>query len=209
MVVVSVRPTRCIDLSRGNADGPQGGHREGAFFATTPRGGAHRGQRRGGAGIGRTIGDILMTPVVDFQHSLTHREVLHPLFEFFIFGGAERVKVLIVDARRHNKVEPFAARHFCAPRHFAFRPQSGVDAVAIVFKTIVGHVGPCHISIKEAHGFHRFARQLFFKSLLRDARSTEVGTACFEVGINLRRRLCLHRSGNEACHAGVYPFIHT
>ena len=51
VVVVGMCPARGIDLSRGDADGAEGGNGEGRLFPASAVGGLDGSQRRAGAGV--------------------------------------------------------------------------------------------------------------------------------------------------------------
>ena len=214
VVVVGMRPARRIYLPRGNTHGAERGHSEGTLFAAASRGGAHRGEGRGSAGIGRFVSHIFVAPMVHLQSSLAHRQSLHAILELFVARRAKRVEGFIVHAHGQHEVPPFPFGHVLAPGHLAAGAQGAGRLRGVVFGRVVRHVGARHIGIKESE-CTAFVLILGQCQSLRGVLATAFGIAGLEVGLRLlvgilallhgsslggafgKCRLCRKRSGGE------------
>ena len=54
--------------------------------------------------IGRSIDNLLMTPVIHFQYGVVQRETLHPVFQLIKENHAAFIQILIVDSYRQYEM---------------------------------------------------------------------------------------------------------
>ena len=96
VVVVSMRPSGSVDLTRRNADGAEGGNEQGGLFATAAVGSADGGKGRAGASIGGGIDGFLMTPVVNLEDGVVEGKGTYAVFQFTIEDDACAVERFVV-----------------------------------------------------------------------------------------------------------------
>ena len=147
MVVVSMGPTRRIDLTRGNAHGPKGGDTKGRFLSATANCRAHRRKGRMCAAVGGLIGDFFMTPVVYFHDCVFHRHPFDAIFQFIIENFPVIVKILVVYSEGYDEMEEFFLGNLLPPRHFFAGFKRHIDIMAEEVPGIIGRVSQRHIFV--------------------------------------------------------------
>ena len=152
MIVIGVSPAGRVDLSGRNAHGTQGSHRERAFLTTAPIGRPEGGKRSRGAAVGRLVGDMLMTPMVDLQNGIIHTHAADTVLQFLVKDHARTVEMLIVHPDRQHKVAEEQVGHSVAPRHVAPGLETGAHILLKETTRIVRLVSQGHEAIKEVHG---------------------------------------------------------
>ena len=160
VVVVGVCPPRGVDLACGDAHGAQRCHGKGALLAAAAYGGAHTAQWGRRASVRGAVGHVFVTPVVDFEHGLVHREATDTLAQFLVAHRAEAVQVFVVHPHGQDEMQPFPFGHAASPGHFAACAQACLDLFDIELRGVVGHVGQAHVGIEEPQrpgGFGRSA----------------------------------------------------
>ena len=150
MVVVGMGPARRIDLTGRNAHGAEGSHQEGGLLAATSPRCAHGSQRRTGTDVGGGIVDLLVAPVVHFEHGIVQVESLDTGQQFFLEHHARTVEVLVVDTDGQHKVTEHIVGHL--PRHLATYLQRSPDIGEEEFALIVGHIVGRHVGVEKLHG---------------------------------------------------------
>ena len=149
MIVVGVRPARCVHLAGRDADGAECRDGEGALLAATPDGGTQRVHRRRGAAVAGLVADVLVAPVVDLEHSAVHRLALHALLQLVVVDDAEGVEVLVVDTQGQDEVPPLPAGDLRAPGHLAPGLQGDLDISLPEPARVVHAVGQRHVGVQE------------------------------------------------------------
>ena len=79
MIIIRMCPTGSIYLPCRNPHRTQRSHSKCGFFSATPIRCLHRCQRRTGTCITRTIDHLFMAPMIYFQNSVLHGQMLHPI----------------------------------------------------------------------------------------------------------------------------------
>lgn len=88
-----------------------------------------------------------MAPVVDFENSIFHRQVLHAVFELGIELHATLVEILVVDTYRDNKVQELTVGHRLAPWHLVTSKKRSINIALIESRVVIGLIGQRHIFI--------------------------------------------------------------
>ena len=207
VVVVGVCPARRVDLAGGDAHGAEGGHRERTLFAASARGGLQGGEGRRGAGVGGLVGDVLVAPVVDFQHRLAHRESRHAFLQFLVVLRAEAVEGLVVHPCGQYEVEPLALGHLRPPGELAAGAEGTFGLLAVKLHAVVGHVGPGHVGIEKLEGLEAVVGGLELPQAVGEVDGLEVRAAQHEVleGALVRLRRGRPRTAGEA--EGKHVFL--
>ena len=149
MIVVGVRPTGRIDLTRRYAYRTQSGHQQGRLFAATAISRTDSSHRRTGAGIAWLIDGLLVTPVVHFEDGVVQRKLLHAVFQFLIKYDTCTVQMLVVHPRRKHKVTEQLFGNIAAPGHFVGCLTRCTHVHQVEFARIIGNVGQGHVGIKK------------------------------------------------------------
>ena len=144
-----MRPTWRVHLSSGDAQRTQYGHRKRAFFATTPDGGFHTGQRSQGAGVRWLVGYMLMAPVVQFKYGLGHAQALYAFFQFVVQNHARVVQVFIVHTYGKYEMPEQQFGNVSPPRHFVARLERGFHVIQVETGGVIGDIGHGHIGIQK------------------------------------------------------------
>ena len=104
-----------------------------------------------------------MTPVVNLQYGVFHRQVLDPVLELFIKHFAVPVKIFVIYAHRQHKVAEFPVWNLAAPRHFVAGFKRIVYILQKEFAGIVCHVRHRHVGVQNFQCLLLFRRQFSVK----------------------------------------------
>lgn len=141
-----------VDLTRGDADGAEGGDCESRLLAAASDGLTDSAQRAARAGVGGLVGGFLVTPVVDFKYGFLHRETSDTLFQLLVEHGAGEVEVFIVDADGEDEMAKFALGHRFAPGHFLAGAERRAHVFEVKFRSVAAAVGENHVGVEKLHG---------------------------------------------------------
>ena len=150
VVIVSMRPTRRVHLARRNANRTKRGDGEGRLLTTTSIGGLHRSQRRTGTCVRRCVDDLLVAPVVHFQHGVVQGEVLDALFQLGVEYRTALVQVLVIYPHGQYEVAEDFLRDAVAPRHLLARLERGADVSQIKVTAIIRDIPNRHIRVHKS-----------------------------------------------------------
>ena len=151
MVIVGVRPARGVHLSGWDAHSAQGSHGECRLLTTATIGSAKRCQRAAGTSVRRAIRHVLVTPMVHFEDSILHTQVLNSGLQRFVEHLATHIQVLVVHTNRHHKMTELALGHALSPRHDSSGLQREAYILLVELATIVGLVWQWHVLVEKCH----------------------------------------------------------
>ena len=160
MIIIRMRPTGSIYLPCRNPHRTQRSHSKCGFFSTTSIGCLHRCQRRTGTCITWTIDYLFMTPVIHFQNSILHGQMLHPILQFSIKHPTRVIQILIIHPDRQHKMPEQFIRNLIPPRHLDTRLPGQANILQIIISRIIRHIPYRHISIEKHQGFLLIYRQV-------------------------------------------------
>ena len=119
MVVVGMRPTRSIDLTRRYAHGAESGDKKRRFLAATPVCCTDSGKRRACTCVRWLIVGLLVTPVVHLQYRVVHRQAFQPRHQLIVKHHTRAVEILVVDTHRQHEVAENIVGNRPAPNRLA------------------------------------------------------------------------------------------
>ena len=112
-----------------------------------------------------------MTPMVDFEYRLFHRQSLDPVAQHFIKHTARIVKTFVVHPQRKHKVAPLAFRHTLPPGHLLAGFERDLDIFQMKRGGISHEGGKSHIRVEK---FHRAAPLIVRCQPIEDAEHTGI-----------------------------------
>ena len=185
MVIIRMRPTRCIHLTSRNTYRTKGCHRKGRLFTTTPVSRLHGSQRRAGACIGRCVDYLLVAPMVHVNDRLLQRKSLYAVFQFLVKYHTAFVEVFIVYPNRKHEMAENVFRYCLSPRHLLTSLKRCLHVLQEVIARIIGNIPQWHVGIEKlksllfsrAHGLVKHCKQIAL---------SEVGLSGLQVCFNLR-----------------------
>ena len=157
VVVVTVRPTRGVTLTGGDAHGAESGHREGALLAATTVRGLQCGQRCRSPHISRLIVNIFVTPVVHLQSRIVHAHILDTVFQLVEDIRPRGVQILVVHAIDHHKMAENVVWNRLSPREGLPCFQRHLHLILIEIKIIIDEIAHRHIGVEESKIFSQIA----------------------------------------------------
>ena len=110
VVVVGVRPSGGVDLTRRDACGPERCDREHGLFTAPSESGADGGHRAERPPVGRTVGGLFVAPVIDLQGGVGEAHPLDAAAQRVRVYDAEIIEVLVVDPQRQDEVQELPLR---------------------------------------------------------------------------------------------------
>ena len=151
MVIISMCPTWRIDLSCRDTHSPQGRHRECRLLSTTTISRLQRSQRTTRSCITRTIGHMLVAPVVHLEDSVLDAQILHPRLQCLIEHLTTVVEALIIHSNRHYKMPELPFWHRLSPRHLCLCLKRKCHVLLIERTWIIRLVRQWHILVEEIY----------------------------------------------------------
>ena len=149
MIVVGMSPARGVYLAGRDAHSAQGCHRECGLLAASSERRPHCGEGRACAGIGRAVGHMFVTPMVDFKNGVAHRKVTDAVFQHVVEYHAAAVEGFIVHADGQHEMAELAFGYRLSPWHLVAGPERNVDVLPIEASAAVCQVGQWHVSVKK------------------------------------------------------------
>ena len=118
-----------------------------------------------------------MAPVVHFQHSIVHRQVLDARHQFVVEHEACAVEAFVVHAYGQNKmIEQLVGDRF-SPLGFRAGGKRAAHIRQIELTAVVGDVAYCHVGIEKGHGFPFFGTHF----RVENGEKVAFGELCFFV----------------------------
>ena len=149
MIVITMRPERCINLTGRNACTPKSADGKCRFLSTTAVSAAINIDGGNGSCIGRMVGCFFCTPVVDLDRSLCHIFSLDPLFQIFIENAAAGKDLFRIDPVIQNVVKEHFLCHIFHIRAVLPEENSMLCIVKKRGNSIISHITQRHSRIQE------------------------------------------------------------
>ena len=145
MVVVAMRPTRGVHLTRGDADGAQGAHQQRGFFPAAARAAVQRADRTDRADVGGGVGHMFGAPVIGLDRGAFHAKRRNPCVQLACDAAAAWFEALVVDPRPEHVVDEDVLRQLRGPCAAPAQLQGVVHVVQqrrrLAFEDIGGRQG--------------------------------------------------------------------